>query len=387
MLVGARTFTRPRWKLTRWLVYAGPGVPDDLRQSLLASLFGTLPIFAGGVLNSILVAGIIAFRAPEPPFLIWIALEVALGVIRLAVLMTAYRNSAEGRPTPTDLYLVLALCWAASVGYGTFISVLSGDWLVATLACMSAAGMVGGICLRNFGAPRLAGVMIAISLGPCCLAAPFSGEPLMLITLLQIPFYLASMQRAAYRLNGLLVSTMQAEREHERKALHDALTGLANRSGLDNALSATGQQSEDRSTALLYLDLDGFKSVNDTHGHAAGDHLLKMAADRLRGSLRAGDIAARIGGDEFVVVARDVDASQMGRFGERLIREIAAPYELGSGVTANVGASVGVALTPLHGKHLADLMGVADRALYEAKLGGKSRCVVAGATPGPQVTT
>ena len=74
----------------------------------------------------------------------------------------------------TSLYILLGLAWAASVGYGTFISLTSGDWVVATLACLSAAAMVGGISFRNFGAPRLAGAMIVLTLGSCCLAAPFT---------------------------------------------------------------------------------------------------------------------------------------------------------------------------------------------------------------------
>ncbi|MGA0533952.1 diguanylate cyclase domain-containing protein [Hansschlegelia sp. KR7-227] len=350
-------------------------MPDDIRRALIASLFGTLPIFAGGVVNSIMVAAIIAGRMATPVFLGWLAVEVAICALRLVVLLTCFRNAARGRPTPTDVYLLLGVCWAGSVGFGAFISLLSGDWVIATLACMSAAAMVGGVCFRNFGAPRLAAAMIVLSLGPTCLAAPFTGEWIMVATFVQIPFYLVSMRMAAYKLNGLLVTTMRAQAENQHLARHDALTGLPNRVGLMHAI----EERADRRVALLYLDLDGFKAVNDGHGHAAGDRLLTCAADRLRTLLRSGDFAARIGGDEFVVVARGVDRRQASSFGERLIQEIGQPYDLGQGLVVRVGVSVGVALAPDHGEDVPDLLDVADTALYLAKTAGKSRCVVAEA--------
>ena len=90
------------------------------------------------------------------------------------------------------------------------------------------------------------------------------------------------MSMAGYRMNSILVSTMRAEQENERRARHDALTDLLNRVGLASAIEAKWSQRKqaDEQFALLYLDLDGFKAVNDTHGHAMGDHLLAKAAER-----------------------------------------------------------------------------------------------------------
>ena len=366
-------FSLPRWRLTRWLVEPGVAAPDDIRHALVASLFGTLPIYVGGVLNTIAFAALIAWRMPTTAILTWLAIKIFVCGWRLAVLLTCFRRARQGRETPTDLYIVLGVAWSASVGYGAFVSMVSGDWVAATLACMSAAGMVGGTCFRNFGAPRMSAIMTALSLGPACLAAPFSGEPVTLILFAQIPLYLYSMRLAGYRLNALLIKTMMAERESDRRAIEDPLTGLANRSGLSRAMEA----GRDGDLALLYLDLDGFKAVNDLHSHATGDRLLQQAAERLRRLLRSGDVAARIGGDEFVVVARGVARNQAQAFGERLIRELAHPYDLGGGLEGAIGVSGGVALVPDHGEELADLLDVADAALYSAKDLGKSRCVVA----------
>jgi diguanylate cyclase (GGDEF)-like protein len=378
-------YSLPRWRVTRWLVYPGPDVPDEIRAALVGSLYGTLPIFAGGVVNTIAVALLCALRMQDTLFSLWFCLECAICLARLAVLIVARRAAAAGRATPTDLYLILAPFWALSVGYGAFISLISGDWVVATLSCLSAAAMVGGICFRNFGAPRMAAVMIVLSLGPTCPGAALSGNPILLIVLLQIPFYLVSMTIAAYRLNKLLVTTMRSERDHDHRAQHDALTGLSNRAGLSRAVEAkwagpTGR----RPLALLYLDLDGFKSVNDTYGHAAGDRLLGMVAERLKLAIRAGDCAARVGGDEFVLLCDNVDREGVRLFGERLIREIADwPYGLAENDAVKIGVSIGVAMSPDHGTDLPTLLGAADQALYAAKAMGRSQLAIARIATGP----
>lgn len=390
-------FSLPRWRFTRWLADAGADVPTDIRAALIAGLYGTLPIFLGGVINTVAVSFLIAMRITTWPFIFWCAFEMLCCTARLIVLLVAQRRAARDEATPTDLYLLLGIAWAGGVGFGTFISLTSGDWVVATLACLSAAAMVGGICFRNFGAPRMAGLMIFLTLGPCCFAAPFLGEPMMLIVFMQIPFYLYSMSRAGYRLNAMLVSTMRAEREHEFQARHDMLTGLSNRAGLAKALDASlPRPAGAQSLAFIYLDLDGFKAVNDTHGHVAGDRLLQLVAERLRRIVRTGDLAARIGGDEFIVLSEQISAGQLKRFGERLIRDISQPYEFDGRIAVSIGASVGIALAPEHGMDLESLMGTADAALYQAKSSGKSRCIIAprnalasaitaGRSPAPQI--
>ena len=149
---------------------------------------------------------------------------------------------------------------------------------------------------------------------------------------------------------------------------------------IDARLKATPRE---HALALLFLDLDGFKTVNDTYGHAAGDRLLKMVADRLRRVLPATDVAARIGGDEFVVLAADLSHEQAMDLGQQLITTVATSYDLGGGMSAAIGVSVGIAMAPEHGSNLADLLAVADGALYEAKSSGKLRCRMASTTADP----
>jgi diguanylate cyclase (GGDEF)-like protein len=379
MNINAASFSLPRWRFTTWLSHSGKDVPDDIRVALIGSLFGTLPIFAGGVLNTIAVSIAITLREPSPAFIAWVVMEVVLCSARLFFLIAAHRAAARGRQTFTDIYIFLAVLWGASVGYGAFISIVSTDWVAATLSCLSAAAMVGGICFRNFGAPRLVAIMILLSLGPCCIAAAMSAENVLLLILVQIPFYLFAMSIAAFRLNGLLVSTMKAERENDHRARHDALTTLPNRAGLIHASQTRYklQPDSDSRMAVLYIDLDGFKPVNDEHGHEAGDLLLVMIGGRLNALKGPRDMVFRIGGDEFVVVVNDLGRQEAFEFADRLISEMSAPFALTSHISVSVGVSIGVAFIPDHGTDILTALNAADKALNVAKASGKARWKVA----------
>jgi diguanylate cyclase (GGDEF)-like protein len=371
----------PRGLLTRWLVDPGRPVHESIQTQLFSSLYGSLPIFLGGVLNTLAVSTAIALRKPEPLFIFWAALELLLALVRTPVLILGRRAVAEGRQGPSDLYIMLACLWAACVGYGCLISVLSGDWVATALAFLSAAAMVGGVCLRNFAAPRLAAVMILLSLGPCTAAGLISGQPIFIVTAFQIPLYLYAMTTAAFRLNRMLIERMEAELDKDHRARHDSLTGLLNRSGLSAELerrAATGAADE---VAYLFLDLDGFKRVNDTLGHSAGDILLGEIADRLRALVPENDIAARIGGDEFLVVSRCGGPADARAIGTRLIAALTGyPYLLGERAV-EIGVSVGIALSAEHGSAFPILIEAADGALYQAKARGRCQCVIATAGP------
>ncbi len=349
-------------------------MPAAIRASLISGLYGALPIFAGGVINTIAVAALIAGRLQHGLIYAWLAFEILLCLARFTVLLVV-RSRASHVERLGDIHIFLALLWASSVGFGTYITAMSGDWVSCALSWLSAAAMVGGICFRNFGAPRLVAVMIMLSLGPCVIAAIQSGEPILLLIVFQIPFYLYSMTIAAFRLNKMLVSTMRAEQENDHLARHDLLTGLLNRAGLERQLDENGDAAP---LTLLYLDLDGFKTVNDRLGHGAGDHLLGMVGERLQALSTSGVVAARIGGDEFVMVAGGNDRTAAINLARRTITAITGePYLIGQ-EAIEIGVCIGVAFAPYHGSALAHLMSAADNALYQAK--AKGRCEYAIAT-------
>ncbi|RST10856.1 EAL domain-containing protein [Streptomyces sp. WAC05950] len=171
---------------------------------------------------------------------------------------------------------------------------------------------------------------------------------------------------------------LQAQLQHS--AEHDPLTDLPNRALFTRRVrqALTGRRAGDHSSAVLFIDLDGFKAVNDTIGHQAGDELLIEAARRLQDSVRAGDTAARLGGDEFAALilgdgSRDRSAReyQVREIADRLRNRLSQPYRIG-GSEVRVAASIGVAFAD-PGITPSDLMRNADLAMYRAKAGGKDR--------------
>ena len=166
---------------------------------------------------------------------------------------------------------------------------------------------------------------------------------------------------------------IEAQSRLRHMAEHDMLTGLSNRYAFQNRIDKNvGESEDDNNVALLAIDIDRFKTINDTYGHQVGDALLNLVAKRIKKTIRGNDWAARLGGDEFVVVSRNipnpVDACLMAA---RLVTALSRPYQIGE-IELNCTASVGVACAPLHAGSSQSLMKCADLALYQAKGDGRS---------------
>jgi len=160
----------------------------------------------------------------------------------------------------------------------------------------------------------------------------------------------------------------------ESLALHDSLTGLPNRRLLFDRLAlAIAHAHRNKSTmAVMYLDLDGFKQINDTLGHDAGDALLRMVAARLEAAVRQEDTVARLGGDEFVIGLWEIShADAAAKLASKVIQAVSQPYRIQER-SVSVTASVGVGIYPIHGEDVETLLKRADLALYEAKHSGKN---------------
>ncbi len=174
-------------------------------------------------------------------------------------------------------------------------------------------------------------------------------------------------------------SDVTERRETERQvrflARHDGLTGLLNRAAFHERLASLIEDAagHGRQIGVFYLDLDGFKQVNDTHGHSVGDRLLVTVASRLKAAIRETDIVARMGGDEFAVVQPFIGAGgDVGDLAQRMLDSVAQPYVFGE-TRCSVNLSIGVALYPDDAVLPEDLLQNADMALYRAKADGKGR--------------
>lgn len=168
---------------------------------------------------------------------------------------------------------------------------------------------------------------------------------------------------------------IEIARQQHYLANHDSLTGLFNRAAfqhhLGTALDAARQCES--SIALLFIDLDGFKGVNDAQGHRAGDEVLRIVAQRIESTVRSGDTMARLGGDEFLVMLQhDVTRDVTDTIGHRLLEALQQPM-LVEGRHLFIGASIGVAVCPPLAGHIDELMNRADQAMYSAKRAGKGR--------------
>lgn len=377
MQTGKATYSAPEWPLTRWMAEAPAGTPDAIRQRLVAELYGNLPVFYGGLIATIVGPLSVVLFKPSALFIAWLVMEAVICAVRLTVLLQGRRASRRGEKTWTDLHIVMALAWSANLGLGCLMAILSGDWLIATVACVPAAAMVGGICFRNFAAPRLASAMIALSLSPMPVATALSGEPALLGVTILVPLFLFSMSVSAFQMNATVVSAMVAEQEIRHRASHDDLTGLCNRAHLVTQLGERLASDSPDGLALFYLDLDGFKQVNDTFGHAAGDRLLQLVSEEIKATVRAGDVSARLGGDEFVVLADGLDATAALALGRSLSERIARSYAV-NGHDCVIGVSVGIALAPAQGRDATSLLAAADAALYTAKGRSAPAVVMAG---------
>jgi diguanylate cyclase (GGDEF)-like protein len=185
-----------------------------------------------------------------------------------------------------------------------------------------------------------------------------------------------SLQTVAH-LHRSAVEHHTARHDMAQLARTDALTGLSNRLLLRELFQDRAERAmrTRNLVALHFLDLDGFKAINDRHGHPAGDALLEQVARRLESMVRADDVVARLGGDEFVVLQAGLrDESEAELLARRIIREIGKPY-LVDDISMAVSVSVGIATAPKLGVELERLLACADAALYRAKAGGKSRAL------------
>jgi diguanylate cyclase (GGDEF)-like protein len=179
------------------------------------------------------------------------------------------------------------------------------------------------------------------------------------------------------------LATIQLVERNKQLAIRDGLTHLYNRRAFDEALTRAVAQ-EDRhqgSLSVLLLDLDHFKKLNDTFGHQAGDAALRHTADTLLRHLRKGDLAARYGGEEFVVILPGTERQGAVQLAERVRSALKQSRLVFEGASITMTASIGVAIWPHDGREPAALLGAADRALYQAKEGGRNRVVSASAAP------
>jgi diguanylate cyclase (GGDEF)-like protein len=238
---------------------------------------------------------------------------------------------------------------------------------------------------QRFSRAQLVALTLAVLVAPGTLAVQqLLGLPLDVwaVVIGSVVMFLLVVARMSVAINQIMaVSQQRAKLQHEllHRAAHDSLTGLPNRAQAMRLIQGALARAQ-RSGAivgLLFVDLDGFKAINDSLGHRAGDQVLRTAAARMQAETRAGDVVARLGGDEFVVLLEPLDQQASAvAVADRLVTAVSRPMELAGGRTVAIGASVGVALSQDGLTDPEVLLHESDVAVYRAKSTGRGRTEV-----------
>jgi diguanylate cyclase (GGDEF)-like protein len=224
----------------------------------------------------------------------------------------------------------------------------------------------------NAAMPRYAKFQTFLVMMPFLASTAASTGSYMALLLLQGPLWMGGMFLIIEKSYQTIANLIHAQERIAYLALKDPLTGLGNRAQL-MAVLADAQEARKSGSSLspylLFLDLDGFKRVNDTFGHSAGDELLQSVASRLKDSVRPGDVIGRLGGDEFLVILNDSEPEQIKSIAQRIVDVIAKPFELSSASNVRIGASIGGSV--LNDGGASHALAQADEMLYAAKHAGK----------------
>jgi diguanylate cyclase (GGDEF)-like protein/PAS domain S-box-containing protein len=289
----------------------------------------------------------------------WGIVETSAGSLLLAV----GRDISEQRAAEARLRAVAAMGERALAGADPADLAFEAIERLRKLLPVAAAEvrLAGGAALASHGPDPEAGLRFAIGTGDELLVAP--ARPLVEEEL--------SFVRAVAHTLATALARLRDEERMRHEAVHDPLTGLANRTLLRDRLehALARSERETHATAVLFVDLDNFKQVNDAHGHAAGDAALVELGRRLQTAVRPGDTIARLGGDEFVALCEDVTEEAALAVARRLLEAIRLPFTA-AGVEHQLSASVGIALGHSHPDAL---LANADAATYRAKAAGRGR--------------
>jgi diguanylate cyclase (GGDEF)-like protein len=367
---GAFTFTPSSIGVLRWVTDPGRHVPAYIRDVMLVELFTSTTAIAAGFVNTSMVNIAAILLHCGPVFWCLLTADLAMGGLRLLVIRRVFIARKTGAPSPTNFHLITSLAWASLLGAVGYLAMSSNIPSLQTMSTATTIAICGANLPRFYPAPRFALLMFSLELLPLIAGTLVARDHALRVIAMMTPGYYFAAYAIITRLQKISIAFQKASHESKFQARHDPLTGLLNRFGLNEALA--GLSFDDvPSVVLFYLDLDGFKQINDTHGHPTGDALLRQVAERLSAAIRGDDLTARVGGDEFVVVAPGMPPADAEGFAQRLIRRIEAPYRLEDIGEVRIGVSIGYACAPEDCTALTGLYRLADAALYDVKLSVK----------------
>jgi diguanylate cyclase (GGDEF)-like protein len=363
-------------------------LPDAVYRDLVATLFTmSAPVLGFGILY-VLVGALVFLSWRDEVILTLVLCASGVTVGRLLVIRAFHRTGGIAQTVPAlkiweRRYAVLTYVCAALVA-GLNVAVLPAHQPLVHLATVSLIFTFGaGIVSRNSSRPKLCLIGQTLSVLPVSLAllahavrdGPHALHAQFFILEAVILLVVAVMSIQSVRhLYQSTVEHLTTKHDLGKLARFDPLTGLANRLLVrESFLMHAASCRADQQIAVHYLDLDGFKAINDQFGHPIGDKMLAQVAERLVATVRAEDVVGRLGGDEFVVLQPSVQHPDQAEFlARRVIRQLSDAYRI-DGTEMRISVSIGIALAPVHGLDLDGLMECADGALYRSKAKGKAQ--------------
>lgn len=354
-----------------WFLGNGKSIAPEVRRELLTTIHESIPV---AILAAVLTTTIamIAWLVTEQSWsLVWWGAECVILTNRL-LLLRQHHSLGENIEHPSFLWLNrINSIWFTTLGLGVLGCLLSADPLLIVLATSLIFGIIGALASRLAAAPRLALLLKILLITPSFAALWVSPSLWLSGLLISAVLYCVIMQLLTAQNHRLLHDKIAANHTNSALLGRDPLTGLSNRRELRSTLHKLGTQSKPSSLCVMYLDLDGFKAVNDNFGHPAGDHLLIEVSHRLTHLVRDTDLVCRLGGDEFVILLQGASHADAERKAKLIITGLSHPIPLSPEVDARIGVSIGIALSPEHSQNPEELVTLADQALYLAKADGK----------------
>jgi diguanylate cyclase len=350
-----------------WVLLARPTIATYQDSPAAAALAVGYPIadiiLAGLLIRLVTTAGgrTRSFRLLVIALILLIAADTASSALQLLTF-------DDSRPLDY-LWLASYLAWGAAALEPSMASLSAPGELTHT---RFSRGRLGFLTIAVLIAPVTLGVEMALGITPTIWAV-------VIFSIIAFLLVLARMNLSIVQIEAANSERAAAQAELSHRAAHDPLTGLANRAHAMRAISASLNRAQRSGgmVGLLFVDLDGFKQVNDTLGHQAGDEMLRAVAERLLRTVRAGDLVARLGGDEFLMLLEPLEDEAAGVLvAERIIAAIAEPLRLSTGHPIHIGASAGLALSQDSGTDPERLLQEADIAVYRAKSSGRARVEV-----------
>jgi diguanylate cyclase len=347
--------------------------PERVRQRMLETVPTTTISLVFYSVTLLTICATTVYIARAPWAWAWLLASIVLVTWRAIHPALAERR---GSARPLASIMLSSGLAMASFGFGCAQSIATGNIALTTMAMSGTMGVLAGLATRWAALPRAAIFTMLLSVVPPMIALAVQGGAHILAAV-AMGFVMLSIAAFTMHNQEYLLAAITTEEMHRRLAQTDHLTGLANRAELMQRMKdacvmlPTADGERGRNFAVLYIDLDGFKAINDNHGHAAGDELLKRVADCLRQVAGPDELIARIGGDEFVVMLNDADALTARAVADEIIASISREHRIEDGRSLRVGCSVGVCMAPDQGREPEVLLARADAALYEVKNQGK----------------